>query len=213
MKLSTLCYEEILGFEPSNVTAYINTLHKIIRILETSNENPEHSILKLKESNLHHYLLDTIIFFIMIKIFHVKPLIMLSKLVVDVAVLEVLTNAFVTYNSWPTSHASTQHAAPLPALKTQTRWGVCVRGVLREEIGQGGEYVTARREWTKLDRNVPNLVSFCTKEENTNFFTQPLVLHHQHCGQAKSCKARATFLDSFWGSDWGWHGVLKFCWD
>lgn len=76
---------------------------------------------------------------------------MLSKLVVDV-VLEVLTNAFVTSNSWPTSHASAQLAAPLPALNTQTRWGGCVWGVLREEIGKGGEYVTARREWTKLDR-------------------------------------------------------------
>lgn len=67
MKLSTLCYEEILGFEPSNITANISTLHLIIKILETSNENPEHSILKLKESNLHHYLLDTVIFFIIIK--------------------------------------------------------------------------------------------------------------------------------------------------
>lgn len=150
MKLETLCYEEILGFEPSNVTTNISTLHIIIRILETSNENPEHTILKLKEPNLHHYLLDTIIFFIIIKIFHVKPLVMLSKLVVDV-VLEVLTNACVTSNSWPTSHAYAQLAAPLPALNTQTRWGVCVWGVLREEIGKGGEYVTARREWTKLD--------------------------------------------------------------
>ena len=128
-----------LGFEPSNITTNISTLHIIKRILETSNENPEHSILKLKESNLHHYLLDTIIFFIIIKIFHVKPLVMLSKLVVDVAVLEVLTNAFVTSNSWPTSHASIQHAAPWAAPNTRTRWGVCVWGVLGEEIGKGGE--------------------------------------------------------------------------
>ena len=165
-----------LGFEPSNVTTNISTLHIIKRILETSNENPEHSLLKLKESNLHHYLLDTI-FFIIIKIFHVKPSVILSTLAVDVAVLEVLPSAFVTSNAWPTSHASTQHAAPLPALNTRTRWGVCVWGG-----SEGGDwerrenYLTAQREWTKLDRNVPYLVSFCTEEENTNFFAQPLVL-------------------------------------
>ena len=39
-----------------------------------------------------------------------------------------------------------------------------------------GKYLTAQREWTKLDRNVPYLVSFFTEEENTNFFAQPLVL-------------------------------------
>lgn len=82
--------------------------------------------------------------------------------------------------------------------------GLCVGGFGRGDWERRGKYVTARREWTKLDRNVPNLVSFCTKEENTNFFTQPLVLYHQHCSQAKSCKVSTTFLDSFWGSDWGW---------
>ena len=50
-------------------------------------------------------------------------------------------------------------------------------------------YLTAQREWTKLDRNVPYLVSFCTEEENTNFFAQPrLVINIA----AKPCKVRTT---------------------